>query len=101
MEPRAESNRRDDTKADPVDNEERVLPDPLDVDLMFARDVPKGEERDEKQRQQRDRLLMVQNTSFIYLKERRGLKHAIFNGQDRMSPQLDVLALLPQSFFLR
>lgn len=60
MQTGAEPDGRDDAESDPVNDEESVLSDPLDVDLMLARDVPKREERDENQRQQSDRLLVVQ-----------------------------------------
>lgn len=98
---RAESDGRDDTETDPVDDEERVLPDPLDVHLMLAGDVPEGEEGDEDERHQSDGFLVVQKASLVQLKERRGLEDAILDGEDRMRPQFDVLALFSQSLLFR
>lgn len=59
MKSRAQPDRRDDTEPNPVHDEEGVLPDPLDIDLMLARDVPKSEERNQEQRQQSNRFLMI------------------------------------------
>lgn len=68
MQSSAEPNRRDDTEPDPVNHEEGILSDPLDVNLMLSWDVPECEERNENQRHQSNGLFVVQEASLVELK---------------------------------
>jgi hypothetical protein len=97
---RAKSNGRDDTESHPVDDEESVLPDELNIHLMLSRDVPEREEGNEENRHQRDRLLVVQQTLPVQMKQRRCLQHAILYRENRMSPEFDAFPFPPQSLLL-
>lgn len=67
---------------------------------MLSGDVPKREEGDEEERHQCDGFLVVHQASLINLKERADLQDAILYCEDRVDPECDVLALLPQSLLL-
>lgn len=86
MQPGAKSNRRNDTKTYPVDDEESIFTDEFHVHLMLSGDVPKREKGDEENRHQCNGLLVVQKTSSVQMEQRRDLKNAILYCEDRMGP---------------